>query len=358
MSIKRHGNKWRISHWVRFRPGPDGRRMVWRDLDGSLPESVVRAQDKVFREASHGAGVTREDTVAEAFNTYIAWARKNVTAGTLKDITRTFTKEVIPRLGRVPIVSLSNAHLRSYQQDRSKTVGNRTVNKEVSYIYMLIKYCQSVELIPQDKVVRIRPLAYTQPVAEPLSPDELRALLNAAQLDEDQNVYPALLMFAYMGLRRTELLEARAENVNETNATIRITRKGGKDQILELPPVVLEAIRPLLGRTGYLFESQRGPRERGRARKGGHPYYSFRKAIIRAAQAAGISRPVYHHLLRHSFATILADAGEDVATVAQILGHKTLAMAAHYSANAKRLKKIGIVAKVVENNTERNIRPS
>ncbi len=72
---------------------------------------------------------------------------------------------------------------------------------------------------------------------------------------------------------------------------------------------------------GYIFVSKRN----------GQPIRDIRKAIARAKRKAGITKKIYPHLLRHSFATHLLGKNVNLRTIQQFLGHSQVGTTEWYT---------------------------
>lgn len=120
------------------------------------------------------------------------------------------------------------------------------------------------------------------------------------------------------GLRRNELLNLMPEDIDGKRMTIKVrSGKGNKDRYTLLSDTLLKELRAYFVKwrpTTYLFEGQTGGR---------YSAESVAQIVRRAAQAAKIKKRVTPHMLRHSFATHLLEAGTDLRYIQVLLGHKS-----------------------------------
>ena len=117
------------------------------------------------------------------------------------------------------------------------------------------------------------------------------------------------------GLRLSEALYLRPEQVDSARMVLRIFGKGQKERLLPLSPLLLEELRH------YWHETRPGewlfPRKSGG--KPPHPS-TVQIACRKAAQAAGIAGRITPHTLRHCYASHLLASGTDVRVIQALLG--------------------------------------
>ena len=132
--------------------------------------------------------------------------------------------------------------------------------------------------------------------------------------------HKTLLSLCYAcGLRVGEALSLRLENVNSERMVLEIINaKGRKDRIVPISENLLAELRDYFKAykpSTYLFEGV----------KKGVPYTATSaNAVLKAsARRAGITKPVYMHMLRHSYATHLLENGVDTRYIQKLLDHKS-----------------------------------
>ena len=132
------------------------------------------------------------------------------------------------------------------------------------------------------------------------------------------------------GLRISEALSLNTGRLRSEAESVRIMGKGGKERITPLTETAREALalwlelRPQLAAEGEiaLFVGARGKRLNRR---------EAQRIIETLCKQAGLPQPVSPHGLRHSFATHLLEAGADLRSVQELLGHARLATTQRYT---------------------------
>lgn len=129
------------------------------------------------------------------------------------------------------------------------------------------------------------------------------------------------------GLRSMEALNLEPGDIDSRRMVIRVRQgKGRKDRYVTLSPTLLVTLREYYRcycpKGPWLFPNRNGDRPT-------HPT-TVQRACSRAARAAGLSKRVTPHTLRHSFATSLLEEGTDLRTIQILMGHTSLHTTALY----------------------------
>lgn len=211
------------------------------------------------------------------------------------------------------------------------------------HLRRFFRYLKSRNVVEQDPSTLVKGGHVRQAIPETLCAEVVTQMLEAT--DAEDIPYGArdraiLEMLYGSGLRVSELVRLRADQISWEERFLRITGKGGKTRYVPLGGMAAKALqnyvqkaRFVLAKEGHrvpeLFLSNRGERlTRER----------IRQIIRKRAAAAGLSERVYPHIMRHSFATHLLENGADLRVIQDMLGHADLATTQIYThVEAKRL---------------------
>ncbi len=169
------------------------------------------------------------------------------------------------------------------------------------------------------------------PLPTVLSQEEVGRLLRALHVRR----YLAIAMVLYgTGVRIDEALTLEVRDIDGARGVIHVRHgKGDKARSVRLTPPLYVWLREYWARERpplpYLFSS----------RKTGQPptQDTVRAALAQAAEEAGITKRVTPHVLRHSYATHLLEAGVDVRVLQALLGHANVQTTARYARVSTKL---------------------
>jgi integrase/recombinase XerC len=170
-----------------------------------------------------------------------------------------------------------------------------------------------------------------------LSVDEILSLLrvNFSETAEGRRDRAMLELFYSAGIRLSELTGLDIADCDFAGGLIKVRGKGRKERILPVGTPAFEAIGAYLKRRGELaakreqkgleeplFLSSRGMRMNPRG---------VARVVERVVRESNIGRKISPHALRHTFATHLLDAGADLRSIQEMLGHQSLSTTQKYT---------------------------
>ncbi len=173
----------------------------------------------------------------------------------------------------------------------------------------------------------------------PKKPQKLPAVLAEEEIIDliqrtDNLKHRALLMTSYSaGLRVSELVKLKIHDLDSRRMMLHVREgKGKKDRMVPLSKKLLETLREYYKKYKpkvFLFEGE----------KAGEPYSerAAQAALAGAKRKAGIRKKGSIHMLRHSYATHLLEAGTDIRYIQAFLGHNSLQTTMIYT-HVSRLK--------------------
>jgi integrase/recombinase XerD len=149
------------------------------------------------------------------------------------------------------------------------------------------------------------------------------------------------LMYA-TGLRVSEIVDLKTENVNLEVGFLRCIGKGNKERIVPVGKQAKYAIEKYLAKSRLKIKNSQTCNALFLSRLGKKiSRQSFWKMIKKYALQAGIDKDITPHTLRHSFATHLLERGADLRVVQEMLGHSDISTTQIYThINKERLKSI------------------
>ena len=220
------------------------------------------------------------------------------------------------------------------QAEKNNNKANSSILRSVSSLRKFFQYLAQEKIIEKDPMLLIDTPKKKQHLPQVLTKEEVEKLLHSPNTGQVLGLRDrAMLELMYAtGLRISEIINLKLEDLHLTMGTLQTLGKGHKERIVPVGDEAikwinryLEEARPKLlkqKRSNYLFLNFHG---NNLTRQG---VWRNLKAEVRKA---GIQKNITPHTLRHSFATHILENGADLRIVQELLGHADISTTQIYT---------------------------
>lgn len=284
---------------------------------------------------------------------YLPWARQNKRSSYDDElISRVICKffagsrlgEITPKLAR----KFQQARLDTPAKKGKDEKGNEvtaprqpaTVNREMSVLSRIFSLAIEDEAVEDNPCLKVKTLALENEVVSYLTNDEEEKMLTHCE-GVREHLRSIVLVDIHTGLRRGELFGLRKYQLDFNLSCINVGKrirgrasqrtKTGKGRVIPMNSIVREELLKLTDDKGDLEYVFTNPETM-------QPFKDVKRSFKKACELAGINGLRFHDL-RHTFGTRLAEAGESLHRIAELMGHGNIQMTmryAHAVASGKR----------------------
>lgn len=238
--------------------------------------------------------------------------------------------------------ALTKRHIQQFLADQHRQNLNKSsLSRRLSSLRAFFRFCARMRMISTLPTEGIKNPKQDKRHPEILNVDQTFALLSndnqsggvngktSPPVIQARDLALAELLYG-SGLRISEALELNVSQLNMEHAVVKVLGKGGKQRLAPLSDTSLKALERWLelrdelavDNSDALFLGSRGGRLNRR---------QALRIIEELCKKAGLAQTVSPHSLRHSFATHLLEAGADLRSVQELLGHARLSTTQRYT---------------------------
>lgn len=232
------------------------------------------------------------------------------------------------------ITKIDKTAIRSFiESEKNRKLSDRTISHDLIVIKNFYKYLEKNNIIKNNPSVDIELPKLKKTLPHVLSLDEVDKILDIELKDKYAYRNKAMLELMYSsGLRISELVNLKIQDIDLEEDIVRVTGKGSKMRIVPIGDyaiyylkLYINEYRSLLIKSkvsDYLFLNSRGDRISRQA------MFKIIKHIIRDKN---IKKDVSPHTLRHSFASHMLENGADLRSIQELLGHSDISTTQIYT---------------------------
>ena len=242
------------------------------------------------------------------------------------------------------LLEANQAHIQQYLAVKFPQSKPRSISRLIASMRRFYRYALRESLIKTDPTLQIESPKLPRSLPKSLNEQEVEDLLNAPDINQPIGLRDrAMLELLYAsGLRVSELVGVKVNEVSTQDGVVRVTGKGSKTRLVPMGEEAADWIDQYLKQARpEILQKRLCDAMFVTARADAMTRQAFWYLIKRYALVAGITKHMSPHVLRHAFATHLLNHGADLRVVQMLLGHADISTTQIYTHVAReRLKQL------------------
>ena len=222
--------------------------------------------------------------------------------------------------------------IRGFLKDRNSLEKVTTIAHNLTVIKNFHQYLLKEKLVKDDAASGIERPKLRKSLPRSLSIEDVDKLLDIPLNTEFDYRNKAMLELMYgTGLRVSEVVSLRLNDIDEVNCIIRVMGKGSKERIVPLGEYCIYYLNMYLDKRELLVKKKSCDKLFLNNHGSGITRQGFFKVLKQLLKEKGLDMNVSPHTLRHSFATHLLNRGADLRSIQELLGHSDISTTRIYT---------------------------
>ena len=281
------------------------------------------------------------------FSDYLTFEKRYSvhTIRSYRDDLDAFAVYVTEQFGGLELGGITAAVVRSWLASlKDAGLSSRSVNRKISSLRSFYKYLLRVGAVLQSPMAAIIGPKAGKRLPVFVEEQDMEVLFEEVCFPDDWEGLTDRLLLALLyhtGMRLSEVVGLKERLVDTGNRTIKVLGKGNKERVIPVSGVLVEMVEQYKEKKWQLESgADREVLLVGKKGKKLYPKYVYRVVRDYLAQVTTIEKKS-PHVLRHTFATHLMNAGAELNSVKELLGHASLAATQVYTHNTiEKLKDV------------------
>ncbi len=234
----------------------------------------------------------------------------------------------------IDIDKINGSLVREYVASLFGKKNPASISRKLSSIRSFFNFCLKKGAVKTNPAKEVTSPKIGKRIPKFLTVDEVFALIETPKVQTAMGCRDkAILELLYAsGLRVSELVNLKISDLNLEEMIVKVQGKGRKERVVPMGTKARDVLQRYLN-LRFAFTSEAGPNEPVFVNKYGKKISvrSVERMLEKYLRLSGINKNVTPHVLRHTFATHLLNAGADMRGIQELLGHSSLSTTQKYT---------------------------